>query len=389
MVKILLLSAYDAPSHQRWRQGLVNNLPDIDWHVLALPARFFSWRIRGNPLSWWGDHYSVLSQEFDAIIATSMVDLSTLVGLFPSLSSVPRLLYFHENQLAYPVSSTQHKSVEPAMVSIYAAMCATRLCFNSEYNRKSFLNGVTALLAKMPDHVPLGLVDHLASKSQVLAVPLEDDCFTLAARFSPTAIQRERGTILWNHRWEYDKSPERLLAVIQHLPAHLPLTFHVVGQRFRQQPKEFELIHALLVKRKWLGCWGYVDSLSEYRKLLRRSHLVLSTAIHDFQGLSILEAVAAGAVPIVPDRLAYQELFPVAYRYASESCFSEQKQSKHVSENNKVTLADEIASCVDAIVRQIEATEIDEGYAPRVDSLAWSNMGVTYKNVISNLVCKL
>jgi len=39
--------------------------------------------------------------------------------------------------------------------------------------------------------------------------------------------------------------------------------------------------------------------------------------VHDFQGLAVMEAVAAGCVPLVPDRLAYQDYYPVNFRYES------------------------------------------------------------------------
>ena len=44
---------------------------------------------------------------------------------------------------------------------------------------------------------------------------------------------------------------------------------------------------------------------------------MLSTARHEFQGLAVLQSVAAGCVPVVPDRLAYREIYPDALRYAS------------------------------------------------------------------------
>ena len=43
--------------------------------------------------------------------------------------------------------------------------------------------------------------------------------------------------------------------------------------------------------------------------------MILSTALHEFQGLAVLEAVAAGCVPIVPAREAYPELFAAQYSY--------------------------------------------------------------------------
>ena len=44
---------------------------------------------------------------------------------------------------------------------------------------------------------------------------------------------------------------------------------------------------------------------------------MVSTALHDFQGLAMLEAMASGCVPLAPDRLAYREYVPEPCRYAS------------------------------------------------------------------------
>ena len=51
-MKILLLSAYHAQSHARWCKGLVDSAPHVEWTVLTLPGRRFSWRYPGNAYSW-------------------------------------------------------------------------------------------------------------------------------------------------------------------------------------------------------------------------------------------------------------------------------------------------------------------------------------------------
>jgi hypothetical protein len=56
-------------------------------------------------------------------------------------------------------------------------------------------------------------------------------------------------------------------------------------------------------------------SRADYEYWLGAAEVVISTAIHEFQGLSVHEAVSAGAVPVVPDDLCYREQYPEALRY--------------------------------------------------------------------------
>ena len=174
-MKALLLSAYAAQSHVHWQRCLLSIFPEWQWEVLSLPPRHFSWRVRGNPLYWSLTERERLEQDYDLLIATSMTDLATLRGLVPSLSRPPSLLYFHENQFDYPQQSKQSSLLEAQMVSLYSALAADRLAFNSRYNRDSFLAGVDALLRKLPDRVPPGICELLAQKAYVLPVPIEID----------------------------------------------------------------------------------------------------------------------------------------------------------------------------------------------------------------------
>ncbi|WP_460233902.1 tRNA-queuosine alpha-mannosyltransferase domain-containing protein [Aurantivibrio plasticivorans] len=311
-MKILLLSAYTARSHQYWIDSLLNMFPNDHWTVLSLPPRYFSWRIRGNSLSWAYNERDTLEQHYDLIVATSMVDLSALRGLVPAIARIPTLVYFHENQFAYPLSSNQQgQQVEPQILNLYTALAADCVVFNSEYNRASFLDGATQLLKKLPDHVPNNLVPLIRDKSHVVAVPIRD----ITHPDSPQCSSATRFSIVWNHRWEYDKGVDQLLACLQKLPSELDLTFHIVGQAFRQTPKSMTNVLECLKERDWLGQCGYIENRHGYLSLLQKTHAVLSTALHDFQGLSVLEACLSGCWPIVPNRLAYREFIPESNRY--------------------------------------------------------------------------
>lgn len=308
--RILLLSAYDAGSHRRWREQLSAALPQYHWQSLVLPPRYFRWRIRGNPLSWLGE--PALQQPWDLIIATSMVDVATLRGLHPSLSRTPVLLYMHENQFAYPDSGNQHDSVEPAMVNLYSALAADRVLFNSAWNRDSFLDGIRRLLVRMPDCVPSDVDSIIAARSHVVPVPIEDRLF----REQPRPLNLEVPHLLWNHRWEYDKGPERLLHLLRELKRRQqPFRLSVVGEQFRQWPQAFDQIRAECAGE--LVAWGFQQHRADYDRLLRSADIVVSTATHDFQGLSMLEAMAAGCLALAPARLAYPEYVPASQCYPS------------------------------------------------------------------------
>ena len=309
-MRVLLLSAYDAASHQRWRRALTDGISDWDWTTLTLPPRHFGWRVRGNPLSWHRE--PVLQKRFDLVLATSMVDLATLRGLLPALAGTPTALYFHENQFAYPEGRGEHGLLEAQMVSLYSAIAADSLLFNSAYNRDSFLAGCRALLKRLPDAVPAGVPDALAEKAQVLPVPV--DIVHTGTRGDPGGPLE----IVWNHRWEYDKGPELLLTLCEELAeSDVGFRMHLVGQQFRERPEAFARVERLLAGIGALGECGFIEDLQRYHQLLSRVDVVLSTARHDFQGLSVIEAVRLGASPVVPDALVYPEWLDAEYRFAT------------------------------------------------------------------------
>ena len=316
-MRVLLLSAYAAASHLHWQRKLLDMFPAWEWQVLTLPPRHFSWRIRGNPLYWSLSERAVLEGDYQLLVATSMVDLATLRGLVPALARLPSLLYFHENQFDYPQQSTQHSLVEAQMVSLYSALAADRLVFNSAYNRDTFLAGVDALLRKLPDRVPAGVAVMLAAKAAVLPVPIDIEGNTARGVGWPTpagSYPQRPLRLLWTGRFEHDKGGDTLrqtLAELERRGLHYELA--MTGQQFRSSPAVFSQIESEFGHR--LVQFGYLEDIADYRALLRDADIVLSTARHEFQGLAVLEAVASGCLPAVPDRQAYPEIFAAQFRY--------------------------------------------------------------------------
>ena len=90
---------------------------------------------------------------------------------------------------------------------------------------------------------------------------------------------------------------------------------HLVGQQFRQIPEAMTAALALLERHGRLGRVGFLENRLEYERLLKDSQFVLSTADQEFQGLAVMEAMALGCIPVVPDQLAYPEYVPDTHRY--------------------------------------------------------------------------
>lgn len=318
-MKVLLLSAYAARSHVHWQGALRTMFPQWEWCELTLPPRHFSWRVRGNALYWSMVERERLEQDWDLLIATSMVDLATLRGLVPALARRPTVLYFHENQFAYPQDRQQYTLVEAQVTSIYSALAADRIVFNSHYNHDSFMAGCAGLLHRLPDYVPPEVVTRLRAKATVLPVPFDGDERRTEEGAWPGVEEhshRRPVRVLWVGRFEHDKGADGLLRILRHLEAQgLDYELAMVGQQFRRSPPVFDEIRAAFGHR--LVHFGYIESKASYRALLRAADVVLSTALHEFQGLAVMEAVAFGCLPIVPARMVYPELYPAAYCYAS------------------------------------------------------------------------
>lgn len=372
-MKVLLLSAYDADSHQYWRQHLVANFPAYEWTQLVLPGRYFNWRIRGNSLQWALEQEAALTAGYDLIIATSMVDLSALKGFVPELARVPSLVYFHENQFAYPEGDKGQSFLEPKMVNLYTAFAADKLLFNSDYNRQSFLTGVAKLVKQLPEKLP-GLVANLEAKSYVLPVPIQIGQAPAKACRKVQLIPQ----LVWNHRWEYDKGPELLLACMDELQRrNIAVKLHLLGQQFRRVPVALEELQQR--HKGSLGQVGYVAGRVDYEALLDQADYVVSTADHEFQGLAVGEAVQYGCLPLLPDRLSYPGLVGL------DNCFASGAEKPHSLAAQAEAFADKLQSWQS----MAKDERLNRWQQMPVHDYHWGYLGPQYQQHIESLICPM
>jgi glycosyltransferase involved in cell wall biosynthesis len=304
---ILAIEPYCGGSHRAFLEGLAERSRH-NVAILSMPPRKWKWRMRGAPLSFARD----LDRPFDVLLTSDFLDLAALVGLRPKrLADVPKAVYFHENQLTYPVRHESERDFQYGFTNISTCLAADRVFFNTAFHRMEFLEAVAALLKRMPDHVPEGIPEAIAERSEVL--PLGCDLASLDIAQPPA---REGPPVLvWNHRWEYDKNPEMLFSVLFELADEgVDFRLIVAGQSFRAEPIIFDVARRKLAEQT--VHFGYAAHRAEYARLLHQADIALSTAEHEFFGIAAVEAMYCNCYPLFPNKLTYPELIPPEHHAA-------------------------------------------------------------------------
>jgi glycosyltransferase involved in cell wall biosynthesis len=226
---------------------------------------------------------------------------------------LPLLIYFHENQFVYPDRKPGPSIYQFTTLNFTSALAADRIAFNSLYNRDTFFQGIERYLKKAVDMNLMHLVEKLCEKADILYPGIDFRHFRIRKRSAGDGPP----VIIWNHRWEHDKDPRTFFHVLYELADEgMDFRLIVLGQSFARKPALFDQARQRLQKN--IIHFGYIGKREEYARQLRRGDIIISTAMHEFFGMAVLEAVRCGCLPIVPDRLAYREIFPKKYRYKKE-----------------------------------------------------------------------
>ena len=306
-MRLLLVEPYFGGSHAAWAEGYARaSAHDVD--LLTLPARFWKWRMRGAALTLAERAEELVAERGrpDMVLASDMLDLPTFLGLTRQIIGHPAVaLYMHENQITYPPPPGANTDHSYGFTNWLSAVAADLVLFNSAYHLEEFYSVLPGLLGSLPDFPHSETIPAVRARSEVLPVGI--DLGRIAERGGPG----DRPIVLWNQRWEYDKNPAAFFHAIYRLMDE-GLDFDVIlaGENFRNTPEEFVDAEQRLGRR--LVHKGYLPT-DGYFELLSRSDIVVSTAHHEFFGVAVVEAVAAGAFPVLPDRLSYPGLIPSEY----------------------------------------------------------------------------
>ena len=313
-LSILALEPYYGGSHRAVLDGLVAHI-DAEWDTAHAARAQVEVAHAGR-----GDHHgrtgalSVGSaRRFDLVFASTFVNLAEWRGLVGSrLASVPAIVYFHENQLVYPNRHTAEWDFQFPLTNITSALSAERCLFNTRVESGPLPGRDSGLPRPVPrSSTQTGRRDDRrevrgpppALRSRGLRRRTGD-----AGAAMPRSCGRTGGSTT---RIPRSSSPR--------LERSLP---RVSTSRSPSRARHSRTSRSRSCAPRRSSATGSCISASprpepSTRGLLASSDVAVSTAINEFFGIAMIEAAYAGCFPLVPDRLAYPEIYPAQMRYGS------------------------------------------------------------------------
>lgn len=301
MKQFLFIEPFYGGSHRDFAQGLVAHSRH-DIKLATLPARFWKWRMRGAAL-----HFVRTIDDlraYDGIVASNLMSLSDFTALCGGCRP-PTLVYFHENQLTYPLAPGERMDMQFGFTDITTALCADRILFNSRFHFDRFFATLPGFISRMPEFKPRWVIDSIRDKAGVL----HPGCRFDATAAQPAPWDPGPPLIVWNHRWEFDKNPDGFFSALDRIDRMgIDFRLALLGENYQVRPKAFVAARSRFGKK--IVQYGFVESNGAYLEWLKKGTVVVSTANQENFGISVVEAMRHGCLPLLPDRLSYPEVLP-------------------------------------------------------------------------------
>ncbi|XP_069791116.1 tRNA-queuosine alpha-mannosyltransferase isoform X1 [Narcine bancroftii] len=177
-MSVLIIEAFCGGSHKQLLDLLQEEIEGCS--VFTLPAKKWHWRSRTAALYFM--QAIPPSENYRVLFTSSVLNLAELVALRPDLAKLKKVLYFHENQLVYPVRKSQERDFQYGYNQVISCLVADVVVFNSVFNMESFLMAIGSFMKLIPDHRPKELEKFIRPKCQVLYFPIK---FPDVTRFLP------------------------------------------------------------------------------------------------------------------------------------------------------------------------------------------------------------
>jgi glycosyltransferase involved in cell wall biosynthesis len=303
-------------------------------------------------------------ETYDGLITTDLMSLSDFKALAKERCP-PSLVYFHENQLTYPLAPGEHMDYQFGFTDITTALAADRVVFNSQTHRDAFFERLPKFIKMMPEFRPGWVVEEIHSRTDVLypgcRFPAEEMTLQDFLRGLPPLI-------IWNHRWEFDKNPDGFFEALDAvLETGTEFRLALLGETSQKVPKAFIAAHERYGGR--IVQYGYVESRPDYLSWLAQGSIVISTAQQENFGIAMVEAIRFGCLPLLPARLAYPEIIPAGYH-------ADVLYSSH---------QDLIEKLLDRITNFPDYLNLRRTLSGEMARYAWENTIDQYDHILENL----
>ncbi|XP_070928808.1 tRNA-queuosine alpha-mannosyltransferase isoform X12 [Macaca nemestrina] len=332
-MSILIIEAFYGGSHKQLVDLLQEELGDCV--LYTLPAKKWHWRARTSALYF--SQTIPISEHYRTLFASSVLNLTELAALRPDLGKLKTILYFHENQLIYPVKKCQERDFQYGYNQILSCLVADVVVFNSVFNMESFLTSIGKFMKLIPDHRPKDLESIIRPKCQVIYFPIR---FPDVSRFMPKhktthlkkmlSLKGNGGTVLsmaLPFQPEQRDSEGLLKNSNSECDAHCGLDTarrEYLGNSLRQEsdlkkstsPENSSSHRGENKQNLTVNPCATLGGDANQQRLL---HIVWP---HRW-----LEAVYCGCYPLCPKDLVYPEIFPAEYLYSTPEQLSKRLQN--------------------------------------------------------------
>lgn len=299
-MNLVFIESFYGGSHKNFMDGLIK-FSRHRFTTITLPSRFWKWRMRSAAM-YIAETYGHALRQCDLIIATDLINLAELKGL--TGFTCPAILFFHENQLAYPMPDGEKPDVAFGLANVVSALTAERCLFNSHYHLNTFNTALRQFINEMPEFVPERAHQQIMAKTRVMYMGMDFSDFPRRE-----IVKNRVPVILWNHRWDFDKQPGVFFNELYRLvEAGVDFKLILLGENFQMHPREFIEARSRLGDR--ILQYGFVESGEDYANFIMRSDIIVSTALQENFGFAVAEAIYCYTLPLLPNRLSYPEILP-------------------------------------------------------------------------------
>ncbi len=109
--KVLFIEPFYGGSHKQLIDILHDSIGHDNSLLITMKAKKWHWRARTSAL-YLSQTIPEIDSHFKTLFASSVLNLAELVALRPDIGRLKKIIYFHENQLVYPIQSQKERDFQ-------------------------------------------------------------------------------------------------------------------------------------------------------------------------------------------------------------------------------------------------------------------------------------